>query len=151
MSAITAVWYDDLRSPPAGWFWAKTFADATTAFTENEILDASLDYGMGYAYSHEGDQPIGVPGQSPPNAGQTGLDLLEWISINNKWPTHSLAVHTSDTVNGTLMRQYIGLHGIYSTSEIGKIACGGQFGFVNATIFINRPSEFIQPVVPFPL
>ncbi|MCZ4653834.1 hypothetical protein O4157_20745 [Gordonia amicalis] len=41
------LWVDDLRTPPDGWAWAKTSAEAIGMLTDHAVTEPSLDHDLG--------------------------------------------------------------------------------------------------------
>lgn len=87
------MWVDDERTPPEGWYWAKTSDEAISMLKASYFLDApiktmSLDHDLG------GDD--------------TSRSIVLWCCNNDYWPL-SVVVHSANPVGrewleGMIMR-----------------------------------------------
>jgi len=71
------LWVDDLRTPPAGWTWAKTSAEAISLLRRNDVSALSLDHDLG------GDD--------------TTRPVVLWMCENDVWPP-DIRVHSANPV-----------------------------------------------------
>lgn len=86
------LWLDDERPAPPGWTRAHTVDEAIDLILASHVFEAaSLDHWLG-----DSTQP-------------TGMDLLRWMTIENKWPTR-LDLHTSDPHAWDRMRNQLRHH-----------------------------------------
>lgn len=80
MNTVNCLWIDDLRTPPEGWVWAKTSAEAIELLSaQDERFDfISFDHDLG------GDD--------------TSRKVVLWLCENtSKWPQEA-AVHSRNPV-----------------------------------------------------
>ena len=74
------LWIDDLRTPPEGWDWAKSSAEAIILLKDNLYETVSFDHGLG---GHD-----------------TAMLVVTWMSnvlTDNEWPSRVL-VHSANPV-----------------------------------------------------
>jgi len=71
------LWVDDLRTPPEGWTWAKTSAEAIAALAEHAVTELSLDHDLG------GDD--------------TARPVVLWMCEHEVWPS-AISVHSANPV-----------------------------------------------------
>lgn len=105
------LYLDDVRPCPLiGWTVARSVQeaiDAVTACVERgeTWTDASLDHDMSV------DQSLGYF----KTGDVTGLDFIDWMIQNNRWPTRKPTVHSANPVGAKRMRQAIDRYGPYTT------------------------------------
>lgn len=107
------LWVDDLRRPPTGWTWAKTYDEAVEILARGEVTLASLDHDLGYVGVVETSSGIAVPGPGTvagyDNEAPTGYDIVKWMAENEVWP-QELMTHTASPVGSEnmffLIRQF---------------------------------------------
>ncbi|MBA5846182.1 MULTISPECIES: cyclic-phosphate processing receiver domain-containing protein [Gordonia] len=71
------LWVDDLRTPPDGWAWAKTSAEAIGMLTDHAVTEPSLDHDLG------GDD--------------TTRPVVLWMCEHEVWP-EVVRVHSANPV-----------------------------------------------------
>jgi hypothetical protein len=71
------LWLDDVREPPAGWYWAKTAKEAASIMLSTPIEYASLDHDLGHRK-------------------YDGTWLVKWMIENDIWPKHKPGVHSAN-------------------------------------------------------
>ncbi|WP_275792893.1 cyclic-phosphate processing receiver domain-containing protein [Prescottella equi] len=71
------LWVDDLRTPPPGWEWAKSSAEAIEALQTGKVTALSLDHDLG------GDD--------------TTRPVVLWMCEHEIWPT-VVRVHSANPV-----------------------------------------------------
>lgn len=99
------VWHDDVRPAPPGWEWARTNAEARKLLSENHVTDISLDHDLGYHDVEMPDDPddlLDVLQAAGPRAGETGLDLVEWMCHGQNVP-ENVTVHSWNPVGAQNM------------------------------------------------
>lgn len=81
------LWLDDLRTPPPGWTWAKTFDEAVEILKTGLVVAASLDHDLGLE--------------------KTGYDVVCWMEENDVWPKNGVSVHSMNPVGRAKMQVVI--------------------------------------------
>lgn len=106
-------WLDDYRLPPDGWDHAETYHGAVARLAANDYRHGSLDHDLFQYWGHKNYSHWNSSWED----SKTGLDVLEYIIENNRWPSESLAIHTDVTHKREEMADLIRWYGIYDNEE----------------------------------
>ncbi len=124
------LWLDDVRTPPEGWVWAKSYDEAVEILSnlDDEFTDASLDHdlafqGMTLAEMEGLDQKIYVARLN--EAEKNGNHVVLWMHMHNIWPTKTLAVHSANAPASSRMMGNIKEYGPY-TNYAGRMFYNGE-------------------------
>lgn len=77
---------DDIRTVPEGWEGVRTYEECVFRLGTGEYDEVSLDYSLGGRF--------------------TGLDVLKWMTENQKYPPR-LNIHSSHPYGRQTMRAYV--------------------------------------------
>lgn len=95
------LWVDDVRDPVDHGYlnavWVKTYEDAIKAFTEYDVIQASLDHDLGIMST------IGVEEHTE----KTGYDIVCWMEENNVYPKYGCYVHSQNPIGAYKMRKVL--------------------------------------------
>lgn len=121
------VWLDDVRVPPKGWLWVKSYDEAVECFQENEggVLDCSLDHDLGFEEAAQGKNIFDLANYNYNNVALTGYDFVRWIMEHEAWPLKSLGIHSANPVGARNMMGVIERYGPYDWKRQFK-ACVGE-------------------------
>lgn len=121
---MTDLFIDDVRTPPEGWDWAKTY-DEAISMVGNGYEAISLDHDLSeqhyMAFIENSDYELG-----------TGYDILKFMAMNNIWPD-ILAIHSGNPVGRKNMFDLIESTRLYDRPIMGSI---GQW--TGVTIFRKK-------------
>jgi hypothetical protein len=87
-----SLWLDDdekTRIPPdASWTWVKKVAPAIRLMKTGRVARADLDNDLG-------------------GKNQSGYELVDWMAMNDCWPSQTIRVHSANVVAVARMRRAI--------------------------------------------
>ena len=101
---MTKIWHDDVRTPPDGWHWARTNAQAMDLLVNFRVDEISLDHDLGLDYI-DPEVYEGRPEELWILAGtgkDTGLDLVNWM-CDNKLVPKKVTIHSWNPVGAQNM------------------------------------------------
>jgi hypothetical protein len=79
------LWLDDIRNPvkfgKTGWMWVKNYEDAILAFTQYDVIEASLDHDLTLR---------------PDGKEKTGYDVVCWMEEYMVFPVNGVHVHSAN-------------------------------------------------------
>jgi hypothetical protein len=95
------LWLDDVRLPPEGWVWAKSYDEAVEILSnlDEELTDASLDHDLAFAgmtFEQMDALPQAVYMKGLAEAEKNGNHVIMWMYMHNVWPTKTITVHTAN-------------------------------------------------------
>ena len=107
------LYLDDNREIPEGWVGARNAEQAMLLLMTNEVQRLSCDYDLfepdcgNCNFSCTVLDEQGCHCQCHRNGDLNGLDLLQWIHKNNRWPAVEPEVHSANHEGAKLMRDFI--------------------------------------------
>ena len=90
------LWVDDIRRAPLGWVWARTNEEAKVLLSGGTVTECSLDHDMGLHGVEIPDDPdelLDLIYSKDLPAGETGLDLVDWMCEHNIVP-QKIRIHS---------------------------------------------------------
>lgn len=102
-------WLDDMRTAPDNWDWAETYNSAVAKLSQKDYRHGSLDHDLFEYWGYDSAYYWKSYGNE-----RTGLDVLEYIIDNDRWPSQSLSIHTDVTHKREEMADLIEWYGPYS-------------------------------------
>lgn len=106
------LWHDDIRTPPDGWEWARTNAQAMVFLEQGEVDEISLDHDLGYHDVSLPEDPddlaevLILKGQGE----ETGMDLVRWMVETKRVPP-KVTIHSWNPPGAANMRSWLEQHG----------------------------------------
>lgn len=100
---MTRLYLDDVRNPPddggGPWTICRTVEEAKALLLAGPVHEASLDHDLGQCDACRSD--LG-PNNCP--HVPTGLELVAWMLVHDRWPRLKPLVHSANGVFGPMMR-----------------------------------------------
>lgn len=113
------LWLDDLRTPPHGWTWIRSVAEAQRVLLAGEVEHASLDHDLGHGceggcWDDSGDVTVQRCGKACAcGCHATGYDLTKWMAETGIWPRLSCRVHSANPAGALSMQATINRYAPY--------------------------------------
>lgn len=90
------LWHDDIRQPPANWFWVRTNEEAKVALQLIEWDEISMDHDLGLDYIDPrefADNPHELWGMYGGSPRGDGRDLVRWMIETSNMPP-KITIHS---------------------------------------------------------
>jgi len=99
-AAVRYLWVDDLRLPPDGWDWAKTYSAAISLIGQHNYHTISLDHDLADFHNETMNHGGEIEYDAPRGRQEkTGYHVALWMVENQRYPLQ-VNVHTMNPVGG---------------------------------------------------
>lgn len=107
------LWLDDVRVAPVGWHHANTVERAKTLMEHFQVEEMSLDCDMDLCPKCHSSESLMIADVISPSCtcnAPNGVDFVQWMVDNNKWPAKKPRVHSANIELSAVMREMIDKH-----------------------------------------